>query len=231
MRVVFLGAGEVSQRTARILVGRRVEVVIIESNRDVIDQASEQIDCGWLHGDGSKPAILREANPKQTDLLFCLTDNDQTNIIASLIGRSLGFGRIITSVKDDEFEPICLELGLADTIVPSVAISRHLADIVSGVDNAAEMSTAIKGEARLFAFVLNDPNIRTVEALQLPPQAKVVCFYRAEAFQLAEDDSRLRVGDEIVVLTHSQNLAALRDRWEADYQKQESKRTSASETD
>ena len=222
MRVVFLGAGEITLRTARILAARRVEVVIIESERDVIDQASETLDCGWLHGDGSTPAILREANPKQTDLLYCLTDNDQTNIIASLVGRSLGFRRVITSVQDADFEPICLELGLVDTIVPSAAISRHLSDMVSGVD-AAEMSTAIKGEARLYAFVLNDPEIRSVDDLQLPSKSKAVCYYRGEVFHLAESESRLRLGDEIVILTHSQNLLALRDRWEAEYNKAEDK--------
>ncbi|MEJ2690601.1 MAG: NAD-binding protein, partial [Deltaproteobacteria bacterium] len=44
-----------------------------------------------MQGDGSHPNILREVNPEQTDFLFCLTNNDQDNLIASLGGRSLGF--------------------------------------------------------------------------------------------------------------------------------------------
>ncbi len=218
MRVVFLGAGEIVLRTARVLAERAVEVVIVESDKEVIEQKSEQLDCGWLHGDGSKPAILREANPKQTDMLFCLTDNDQTNIIASLVGRSLGFRRVITSIRDAQFEPICLELGLEDTIVPSAAISRYLADMVSGV-NTSELSTAIKGEARLFAFAMNDPDVHTAGDLQLPSQSNLICFYRGGVFHLADRDSRLHGGDELVVLTHSQNLRELRDRWEPEFNK------------
>ena len=213
MRVVFLGAGETAVRTARILIERSVEVVIIELRRDVIDRLSETLDCGFLQGDGSKPAMLQEANPKQTDMLFCLTNNDQTNIIASLVGRSLGFKRVITSLADTEFEPICMELGLEDTIVPSSTISRYLADMVSGID-ILELSTAIKGEARFFAFVLNDAELRTIDDLQLPSAAKVVCYYRGNEFHLAEPGSRLHPGDEVVVLTHSRNLTELRDRWE-----------------
>ncbi|MCA9139034.1 MAG: TrkA family potassium uptake protein [Planctomycetales bacterium] len=216
MRVVFVGAGEVTICSARVMVERGVEVVIIESKREVIDLMSEQIDCGFLHGDGSKPAILREANPKQTDMLFCLTDNDQANILASLVGRSLGYRRVITSIQDADFEPICLELGLQDTIVPSATIGRYLADLVSGIDTC-ELSSSIKGEARLFAFILNEPEIQSLEDLQLPDQAMAVCCYRGDEFQLVDSQTRFRVGDEIVVLTHSQNLLQLRQRWEPEF--------------
>jgi trk system potassium uptake protein TrkA len=57
------------------------------------------MDCSFLQGDGSQPDILREVNPEQTDFLFCLTDSDQANVIASLVGRSLGFNRVVTSIR------------------------------------------------------------------------------------------------------------------------------------
>jgi trk system potassium uptake protein TrkA len=151
MRIVFVGAGELSVNTARLLVERGHEVVIIEADRDRIEELSEELDCSFLRGDGSRPHILREADPKHTDLLFCLTDNDQNNIIASLVGRTLGFSRMVTRIQDPDFETICLELGLEDTIIPARTISRYLADIASGVD-ILELSTVLKGEARFYYF-------------------------------------------------------------------------------
>ncbi|MCI5120475.1 MAG: hypothetical protein D3908_04625, partial [Candidatus Electrothrix sp. AUS4] len=73
---------------------------------------------GFAPHDGSQPDILREVNPEQTDFLFCLTDSDQANLIANLVGRSLGFKRIVTSIDDPQFVGICHELGLKDTIIP-----------------------------------------------------------------------------------------------------------------
>ena len=93
MRVVFIGAGVLSVATARYLLKRGNEVVIIERDKSRIDELSQELDCGFLHGDGSKPALLREADPDHTHTLFCLTNSDQANIIASLVGRSLGFER------------------------------------------------------------------------------------------------------------------------------------------
>lgn len=54
-------------------------------------------------------ALLREADPSRTDFLFCLTGNDQTNILASLAGRSLGYGRVVPKIDDPEFEHLCIE--------------------------------------------------------------------------------------------------------------------------
>jgi trk system potassium uptake protein TrkA len=91
MRTVFIGAGEVSIETAKALVKKGHEVIIIETDKAKIDELSEEMDCSFLQGDGSRPDILREVNPEQTDFLFCLTDSDQANLIASLVGRSLVF--------------------------------------------------------------------------------------------------------------------------------------------
>jgi trk system potassium uptake protein len=212
MRVAFVGAGEVTVRTAEFLIERGHEVVIIENEKEKIDDLSDTLDCSFLHGDGSKPAILREVGPEQTDVLFCLTDSDQTNLISSLIGRTLGFKRVIPSIQDPEFEGICWELDLKDTILPSRTISRYLADMVEGVD-ILELSTVIKGEARFFAFTVDGEEGKKVTDLDLPKKARVICYYRDGRFSLADETTKLRKGDEMVVLAHSEVIGDLRERW------------------
>ena len=133
---------------------------------------SDTLDAGFLHGDGTKPAVLREIDPDGTDFLFCLTGNDQTNIIASLVGRSLGFARVVTKVDDEELEHICIELGLTDTIIPDLTIGRYLADIVEGQD-IMELALMIKGDARIFSFVAGADDEGPISALGLPELAQV----------------------------------------------------------
>ena len=152
MKAVFLGGGSLTLSTARVLLKRGHEIVLIERDKETIEAVSEELDCGFIHGDGSRPVILREADPPHTDVLYCLTNQDQTNIIASLVGRSLGFRRVVTKIDDPELEHICLELGLEDTIIPSRTIGIHLADLFEGRDRLA-FSTMIRDEARVFSFV------------------------------------------------------------------------------
>ena len=212
MRAVFIGAGAIAVMTAHTLAKRGHEIVIIERDKARIDALAGELDCGFIHGDGSRPAILREADPERTDFLFCLTSNDQNNIIASLVGKSLGFKRMVTRIEDPEFEHICIELGLEDTIVPTRTIGRYLADMFAGHD-LLELSAMIKDEARVFSFVVKDEEAGTVEALNLPKDSNVVCCYRDGKFRLPEPEDKLRAGDEVVVITHSRNLPDLEERW------------------
>jgi len=220
MRFAFIGAGEVTVRTAELLIRRGHQVVVIENDQDRIDQLAETLDCSFLCGDGSKPSILREVAPEQTDVLFCLTNNDQANLIAGLVGMSLGFKRVITSIEDPDFEVICKELGLRDTIIPSRTISRYLADIVEGHD-ILELSTVIKGEARFFTFTAARQDAGAVTELSLPDDARVVCYYRDGQFSLADEETKMRKGDEVVILTHSRNVTALQERWNPSLNKQD----------
>jgi len=213
MRIAFIGASEISIETAKGLVKKGHEVVVIETDKAKIEEFSEELDCSFLHGDGSRPDVLREVNPEHTDILFCLTDSDPANVIASLVGRSLGFKQVVTSVHEEQFESICHELGLKDTIVPSRTISRYLQDMVGGGKNI-ELSTVLKDEARFFTFTVKDEDAGAVNELKLPADARVVMYYRENKFAHADEETTLRAGDEAVVLTHSKNLSELEKRWE-----------------
>ena len=212
MRIVMIGASAIAIATAKLLLEDRHDVVIVEREKAKIDDLSESLDCGLLHGDGSKPAILQEAVPSSTDLLLCLTNHDQDNILASLVGRSLGFKRIVTKIEDPEFEYICAELGLSDTIIPDLNTARTLAEMVSG-KASAELSAAIRGELSFFAFVAREAT--TVGEVELPSEAKIILVYRGQEVIFAEADTKIEPKDEVVVLTHSKNLPKLRKRWEA----------------
>ena len=212
MRAVLIGAGSLTQMTTRLLLKHGHEVVIIDKDKSKLDSLATELDCGFLCGDGSKPAILREADPEHTERLFCLTGNDQTNILASLVGRSLGFKHIVTRIEDPEFEHICIELGLENTIVPARTIGRYLADLFEGRD-PLELSTMIRDEARVFSFVAHESDAGELKELQLPDQSRVICIYREDSFILPGADEKIRDGDEVVIITHRKNLPQLEERW------------------
>lgn len=212
MRAVFLGASSLTLMTARLLLKRAHEVVIIDQDKDIVTSLTDELDCGVLHGDGSKPAILREADPEQTDIFFCLTGNDQTNIIASLVGRSLGFKRVVTKIMDPEYEHICIELGLEDTIIPSRTIGRYLADMFEGLD-LLELSTMIRDEARVFSFIAREDEEMAITELDLPEASRVICIYRDAGFIVPDEDTKLRKNDEVVLITHRKNLEILKKKW------------------
>ena len=212
MKIVFVGAGDVAVTTAGILIDEGHDVVIIEADEEKIDELSEVLDCSFLHGDGTTPSILKEAGPKDTDVLYCLADTDQANLISSLVGRSLGFKRVITSIEDQQFVDVCVELGLEDVIIPSRTISRYLADILEGKD-VVELSTFLKHEARFFAFTIGKDGPADIKGMELPDDTRVVLFYRDEKYFLPDESTRFKEKDEVVIITSSRHLTELKEKW------------------
>ncbi len=212
MRIVFVGASNLSIMTARLMLRRGHEVVIVEWNKEKIAALSGELDCGFVHGDGSTPAVLRETNPNESDFLLCLTGNDQTNIIASLVGRSLQFKQVVTRIDDPEFEHICIELGLEHTIIPSRTIGRHLFEMVEGRD-PLELSALIKNDATVFSFVAKAEDAVTVNELDLPKDCRVMCVYRDERLHIPDGDFKLQIDDEVVLFLNVKHVGTVKRRW------------------
>jgi trk system potassium uptake protein TrkA len=198
--------------TAKTLIKQGHEVIIVEVDKEKIDQISDELDCSFLHGDSAKPAILSQVDPKNSDILFCLTNSDQVNIITSLLGRSMGFKRVITSIKDTDLVQLCRELGLEDTIIPVWALSRYLDNMVRGLDTI-NLSTLLREDARFFTFTAGEEDAVSVSELGLPKDARVIFYYRDNKFNFADDDTNLYKGDEVVILTHCKNLPDFNERW------------------
>lgn len=196
---------------ARQLLRRGHEVILVDRDKQRIDALAGDLDCGFLHGDGSRPAILREVMVEKTDILFCLTGSDETNILASLVGRSLGFGRVVTRIDEPEFEHVCIELGLEYTIIPARTIGRLLADIFEGRD-PLELSTMIRYEARVVSFVIREEDEGPARDLSLPEKSRLVCIYRGEQLVIPTEETSLKAHDEVVVITHRDSVPAFRER-------------------
>lgn len=206
MRVVFIGASPVAVLASKTLLEDGHEVVIVEQNQEKIDLVSDEIDCGFINDDGSRPEVLKDISPLNTDILFCLTNNDQSNILSSLIGNSLEFGRVVTKVENPEFQHICEELGLTDLIIPDRVTANALIDMVKGKSSVdLEMSATIAGGLRFNNMVL-DHAIDDVSDLKLPGTAKVIAINRQEESIIAIDgQTQLNEGDELVIILNEED--------------------------
>jgi trk system potassium uptake protein TrkA len=126
MRIVFTGGGVTAVQAVKVLSEKGHEIIIIERDKEKIEKLEDQIDCGFLEGDGADPEILEQTDPKDVDFLITLTDSDPDNILAGLVGKSMGFKNVIVTVRNVSYEKICRELGLENTIVPSRSIANSL---------------------------------------------------------------------------------------------------------
>ncbi len=215
MRAIFIGASPLTVMTARRLLKAGHDVVIIDTNEDKIADLSETLDCGFIHGDGSRPAVLEELSPEDADMLFCLSSDDQDNIIASLVGKAMPFNKVVTKIEDPDFEGICSKLGLENVIVPDRDVGEHLADLVEGHD-VSDLSTAVKGGIRFFDLVAREQDAGKVDALDLPGEARIIVITRDGESVIAGEDDEIREDDRLLVVTHRDGLEKLKEHFHPD---------------
>ncbi|MEA3643372.1 MAG: TrkA family potassium uptake protein [Lamprobacter sp.] len=213
MRAAFIGSNSLTLSTAELLLEDGHQVIIIERDRERIDTLSERFDAGFVYGDGTLPDVLRDAEPENTDVLFCLMESDQTNILAGLIGRSLGFARVVPRVNDPQFQHIAAELGLEDSIMPNRAVAAHLKQMLSGA-KSLELSSVIRGDAAIFSLNIEDAEKGPIEDLDLPERTRIVCLYRKEQLYLPQEVKTLKPGDEVILITSHQQLPKLEQRFQ-----------------
>lgn len=212
MRIVFVGASSLALMAAKQLLDGGHEVVIIEAGEQKLEELSETLDCGLVHGDGTRPRVLREISPENTDFLFCLGESDRDNIISALVGQTMDFGRVIAKIEDPDFESVCVELGLQDIIIPDRQVAGELVDMVEGKESS-HLVAMMKGGVRFFSFVAREEDAGMVQELSLPGRSRVIAITREERTSLVGGETKIREGDEVVVITEEEHLDALKDRF------------------
>lgn len=198
MRIVFAGASGIAIAAVKILLESGEDVVIIDQDRDKLDRLGDRLDCGLIYGDCTSPEVLRDAAGDDADILVCLTEHDQDNILTALVGRSIGFERVIPQIREPSLASVCQELGLEDTIAPQETMGRHLADSIM-TRETVRLTSVIDCGLRLVEIKAGDA--ARIASLDLPAVSRIVCVYRGEEFLLLDDDDPLRNDDRILIAT------------------------------
>lgn len=132
-RIVIIGGGNVGLGVARALESRteRVRVKVIELNRDVAEKSADALERTIvLHGDGLSSTLLDEASISTADAVLAVTDDDKTNILASVRAKEMGCPMAICLVNDPSLVPLMGPLDIDAYINPRAttvsSILRHI---------------------------------------------------------------------------------------------------------
>jgi trk system potassium uptake protein TrkA len=209
MRIVILGASRFGEAIADKLIEGGHEVVVIDQSREKLESLAERLDCGMLEGDGTMPTTLREAFRDENDVFVAMTNASEDNILAALVARSIGFGRVVPQIVSSELLNVCKELDLNDVINPHATVAE---DFAEALQDRAELDheTALRNELAL-KRVHVPPRLagERFDALDLPEGTRGVALIREEEERLFSDDLELREGDHILFVLDRDRLDEL----------------------
>jgi len=203
-RIVIAGGGNIGLYAAKALEARqaRTKVKIIEKNRNRAVEVADQLHrTVVLAGSALDQKLLTEADIADSDLMIALTNNDQVNILSSVMAKRLGCTSNLTLINDPSYHDFTRTLGIDAYVNPrSVTISRVLQHVRRGRIRAVHSihkggAEAMEAEA-LETSPLVGPELHDVE---LPPGIRIGAIYRDGDVIKPSGSVRIKPNDRIVI--------------------------------
>lgn len=155
MKVIIVGCGKVGSYIAEQLSLENHDVVVIDENRDKIQNISNSFDLMGIVGNGASFSILSEAGVESADLMIAVTDSDELNLLCCLIAKKTGdcktIARVRNPVYNQEIAFIKNELGLSMIINPEFTAAVEISRIVRS-PSAIKIDTFARGRVELLKF-------------------------------------------------------------------------------
>ena len=134
MKVVIVGDGKVGGTIARQLSGEGHDIIVIDSNSKVLNNAANTMDIISVEGNGASMAVQKRAGVPDADLLIAATSLDEVNMLACLVGRKLGVTNTIARVRNPEYyeqiKELKDELGLSMAVNPELAAATEISRLL-----------------------------------------------------------------------------------------------------
>ena len=203
-RVVIAGGGHIGEHLARTIEGR-YGVRIIEHSRQRCYELSETLDRTIvLSGDASDRDLLLEENIEETDVFCAVTNDDEANIMSSMLAKSLGARKVITLINNPAYVDL-IEGGTIDTVISpqQATLGSILTHIRRG--DIARVHSLRRGAAEAIEAIAHGDKTsskligRKIENIDLPPGTNIGAIVRGDEVVIAHDDIVVESGDHVVL--------------------------------
>jgi trk system potassium uptake protein TrkA len=182
-RVLIVGGGRIGYRLATKLEPQSIYCKIIEKNAQRCAFLADKLNKAVvLHGDGSDQGLLSEENVADIDVVVTLTNDEETNILASLLATRLGAGKAITKISKFSYFPLITAIGIEQVVSPRLSaintILQHIrrGKVLSAISLKGEQAEALEVVALETSRIVSKP----LAQVSFPKGAMVAGIIREE---------------------------------------------------
>ncbi|MBW1803106.1 MAG: Trk system potassium transporter TrkA, partial [Deltaproteobacteria bacterium] len=202
--VIIVGAGQTGQALASALDKTKINVKIIDRDARRCEDLAETLEkVTVIHGDATDKNLLQEENISDADFMIAITNNEESNVLITLLSKGLGVRRSITRVNKLSYIPLISAIGV-DTIVSSRlsairAILQYIRKgrIISVAPLKSEHAEAIEAEALETSDIVN----RSLAEVKFPKGALVGAVVRDNTVIIPKGDTVIQPNDRLIIFT------------------------------
>ncbi len=204
-RVFVVGGKQLGITCAEMLEGQGVAVKLFERDARRSFRIAEILEkTTVIRADGTDQAILEEENVEGVDAFLAFTNDDEDNIIASLLARRLGARKVVALINRLNYLPLAQRLGVHTTVSPRLAaVDRILQFVRKG--RVMSVTTFREEEAEAIELVATERSAyvgRKLRDLRFPRGSIVGAIVRPDGTAaVPRGDVEIRPGDRVIFFT------------------------------
>lgn len=202
-RVIIMGGGNIGLSLIHEIQERQpmVNLKVIEHDRPRAIHLSEQLeDVVIINGSGLDRDILQEVHIERAEAMVAVTNDDETNILGSLLAKQSGCKRVITLVNKSTYNPLLGSLGLGAIVSPrAITVSTIMQHVrrgrIKAVHNIGDGAIeVIEAEASSNCSIINTP----VKNLNLPLDTVIGAIIHDDQIVIPNGETVIKPGDRVI---------------------------------
>lgn len=204
MYFVIAGGGQVGFHLAKALLESSHEVMLLESDRRRAQVIEAELGSVVLNAPADEGRYQLEAGCQRADAVIAVTGEDPANLIICQLAKwKCNVPRVIARVNDPKNEIVFKALGIDETISSTRVIMNVIEqELPSGGFLPLMPLTGSHLELIEAEIAAGTPAAgRSIGTLGLPEGAAIGGIVRKGSVVHADDDTKLQIGDRIVVLS------------------------------
>ena len=203
-RIFICGGGNIGQRLAHTL-ENRYQVKLLERDHERCVMLSENLrKTVVLEGNAANKDILLEENIENTDVFCAVTNDDEANIMASLLAKRLGARKVLTLINNPDYVDLIqggdidVAISPQQTTIGSLLTHVRRGDVVNVHSlrrGAAEAIEAIAHGDHRSSKVVG----KRLDEISLPEGTTIGAIVRRNEVLIAHDHLRIQPDDHVIL--------------------------------
>jgi len=213
-RIVIVGGGNIGLYLAQEIENTHpgVRAKVIEQNKERAEFAAQSLSRSVvIHGSALEVEILEEANADAAEAVVAVTNDDEVNILSSLLAKRAGARRAMTLVNNMSYESLIATLGVDVVVVPqAITVSTILQHVRRGRIRSVHSLRENLGEV-IEAEALETSRLigRAIKDADLPKGIVIGALIRDERVIIPRLDTVVKAKDRVIIFARPEAIRAV----------------------
>jgi trk system potassium uptake protein len=219
MNIVIAGAGDMGYHLAQQLSFENRDIILIDLDKDVLDNVSSHLDVMTIVGDATSLEILKSAGVRDASMFMAVTTSEKTNLLAATLAKQLGAKRVIARVRNHDYlapenEIYFQNIGIDNIISPTMLCSGEIYNMIKN-STFTDVFEFGGGKLNVVGITLDQFNNlvnRKIADMSLDPlfeDIRIIAIVRDQMTIIPRGNTIIRNNDHVFFVSHKKAVESI----------------------